>query len=295
VNRAEIATERLELPEGPSVAPEVAQEPTLEGPARAGLAGGLAFLVALVALAALVVCFLAYSLLSQDNHKPAKPTQEVGVRERDPKPLDKKDPPKPSDDPKKGDPKQADPKKADPKEPSSALVADPKQGATPTPDASAREDAKLELSSDPAGAEVWHKGRSLGVTPLTVTAAQGDAPLVYLLRAKGREARYLVVQPSDLADGQHAEQEALPKLIGGRLSNLEILSTPPGAELYDGDRYVGLTPITLSLPTSRQLVPLRLVLDERTEKTFYFALPSGDHVLKIDLKADQDPIPVPRK
>lgn len=168
------------------------------------------------------------------------------------------------------------------------------QGKEPAADKSAAPPKvttrKVEIQTEPPGAMIFRDGEELGKAPLALRLpAEEKLPAVYLLKAPGHQAQYLVVRASDFVDGQVKLESKLPPLTAAP-AKVELHTEPQGVEVYDGDDYIGLTPLFLSLPTRRQFARLRLV-EGKKERSVWVALPAGQHILHVSMKSGVDPVP----
>jgi serine/threonine protein kinase len=228
---------------------------------------GAALLITLT-LAALALAYVLY-------HREPTPKD---LAASDPKPVQVQ--PLQTDAPKADPPKAAPPK------------ADPPRTDSPPESWPQVDLRRVEIVTDPPGAEILRGGKPQGVAPLTLGVEdKGQRALVYLLRAPGREARYVVIKKEDFQAGLAKANVTLPPLAGRELARVELHTEPSGAEVYDGDSYIGLTPLLLALPTARQAIKLRLVGDGERQREVWVALQSGSHILKVDMTSDADPLP----
>ncbi|MEA3468508.1 MAG: PEGA domain-containing protein [Thermodesulfobacteriota bacterium] len=99
----------------------------------------------------------------------------------------------------------------------------------------------LEVSSTPAGAEVFLDGKSLGRTPVTdLEVSSGKHELRCILD------RYREWQQEIIIQGQGMRQSLACELqpAWGRVF---VVTDPAGATVREGDREIGLTPLTVEL------------------------------------------------
>lgn len=97
---------------------------------------------------------------------------------------------------------------------------------------------RVEVVSDPPGAEVWRGDRRLGTAPLTVETLP-DTPTRLTLRAEGYEPRTETVSVSP-----RGETRLASTLTG--IAGLTVRSTPPGTEIFLDEVSRGLTPLSLT-------------------------------------------------
>lgn len=103
----------------------------------------------------------------------------------------------------------------------------------------------------------------------------------------------VMVSKEDVADGVHELEVALPPRRSGRQCNIELITEPPGAEVIDAGKYVGLTPAHLGRPTSLRTLELELRDGDKSRKV-RLGLPRGDYIVTVKLDGSSDPVVVPR-
>jgi hypothetical protein len=159
-----------------------------------------------------------------------------------------------------------------------------------TPEVPPARPREVVITSAPDGATVHQHTRLLGETPLEhVLDADTSLPALYIISKPGRESRMVMVDISDLAEGRYTIAANLRKTARGRECNIELLTDPPGAEILDGGRYVGLTPAHLARPASKRILELELK-NGALSRTIKLGLPRGDFLVHVDMNSELDPV-----
>ncbi|MDP3178071.1 MAG: PEGA domain-containing protein, partial [Spirochaetaceae bacterium] len=116
----------------------------------------------------------------------------------------------------------------------------------------AQEPGSLILDSDPSGAEVLIDGKASGTTPLRLSQIQ---PGSYRVTIK----KDLYLDYSATITVRSREERTLNATMTIMPGTVRITSAPSGAELRDGDKVIGKTPITLTdLPPRKYVYQLVL-------------------------------------
>lgn len=143
-----------------------------------------------------------------------------------------------------------------------------------------RATAWLSIDSDPAGTALWLDGREIGVAPRTLTdiepgehrlVAQAEGYLTLeqtVIIERAGEKNHLVLSLKPLARKvapwalePAAEREATPVSSSARARGRLTLSATPWAEVYEGNRKLGDTPL-VDFPMAAGRHVLRLVNSE---------------------------------
>jgi len=96
----------------------------------------------------------------------------------------------------------------------------------------------IDISSDPAGAEVTVNGVDRGKTPLKVTEVpRGRAMVKFRLAGFAEEVRELAVNSGD--------ELTLPVALKALPGTLHLVSVPEGARFYVNDKAVGKGPVAI--------------------------------------------------
>jgi hypothetical protein len=136
--------------------------------------------------------------------------------------------------------------------PPAALIAAPatlaeQSGSAPSPASSAaglmqeKSECRLNVTSEPSGAEVWIEQSLMGQTPLPELVVPCKELAVVLKRA-----RYLAVTRK--VHLQPGAIETLSARLPRPMAQLQVSSDPPGAEVWLDGQTVGTTPAELTLP-----------------------------------------------
>ena len=97
----------------------------------------------------------------------------------------------------------------------------------------------IEISSEPAGAEVTVNGIVRGTTPLSVTEVpRGRATVKFHLDGYVDEVRELAINAGDVQN--------LPIVLKGQPGKLQLTSVPDGARFYVNDEAKGRGPLSLA-------------------------------------------------
>ena len=132
--------------------------------------------------------------------------------------------------------------------------------------------AQISFSSTPAGVNVFNKGQQLGVTPFSAEILHGEHQLSYNKAGYKETQRELKVSPGE---DSVLKSVTLFKLMG----KLSVTSIPVGVSVTFGDKYLGTTPLTMSVKAdSRQ--DLLLFKDGYQAQTSALMVPSGATVNK---------------
>ena len=97
----------------------------------------------------------------------------------------------------------------------------------------------IDISSEPAGAEVTVNGIVKGVTPLRVEEVpRGRATVKFRLDGFAEEVRELAINAGDI--------QALPIVLKGLPGTLQLASVPDGARFYVNNEATGKGPLTIA-------------------------------------------------
>ncbi|HUQ50873.1 MAG TPA: PEGA domain-containing protein, partial [Gammaproteobacteria bacterium] len=123
-------------------------------------------------------------------------------------------------------------------------------------------DGRVELASAPSEASVSVDGEFRGRTPLSLRLAPGRAHRVTLTKPGYETAARELSVGAD--SGRRLQVELTPQL-----GQIEVVSTPPNAEVWVGGERRGTTPTTLELTAVSQDIELRLAgyAQERADLT----------------------------
>src|SRR5690606_32097835 len=109
---------------------------------------------------------------------------------------------------------------------------------------------KLQLESEPKGAQVFVDGKGVGVTPYAGTILPGRHKVSLRLTGYGPEDLDLEVRAArDVRE--HRRLDAAPVAA-------QITSTPAGAKLWAGGKHLGQTPWKGTLAAGKQTLELQL-------------------------------------
>jgi len=151
----------------------------------------------------------------------------------------------------------------------------------------------VELTSTPSGARVYRNTRALGTTPLTVQVDRSSpSPVVFMLVHPKSQTELVVIQPAELAAGDGPLQitRALDRL-GGGMATVEIHSTPEGAQVKMGRRFIGIAPAVVEQPVRKQTVRLTVEGEGGVSRDILIGLRRDPQVVKVNLTTDADPVP----
>ena len=157
---------------------------------------------------------------------------------------------------------------------------------------------KYKLRSTPSGATVTRDGAVLGRTPLTVRMKQGDAPTLDLALDG--------FQPGKLAipGGGANEQELFVDLVKAAINPdaptawLHLVSTPPEAEIWQGDKLLGKTPFdwkpaVVDAPAELHIAKKGFKTEIRQFKLIAAKAPEEVKLALVPIGPGVGPIPVP--
>jgi serine/threonine protein kinase len=185
----------------------------------------------------------------------------------------------PSDEQKKAPPVPVPPAATSAKESKSEAGAVPKT-TKPVPPAGAAASATLEISTAPAGGDVYLNGAYQGKTPIK----QAVAPGAYEVRIKKAPEYREFVDKVTLRAG-----ESLPRhYVLSAVYILELRSVPAGAEAHVNGVLVGRTPVEVELPGSGVEFGLRLG-DEWAPISEGLKLKPGRNVVERSLRSAAKP------
>lgn len=115
---------------------------------------------------------------------------------------------------------------------------------------------RLEISSDPSGAQVRLDGVSRGVTPLTIDAVEARSHNLSLSRGSSTVYRSVRVTPGATAT-VFAALDAVPVPTAGAVGGFVSLAAPFELQVFEGGRLLGTTSADrLMLPTGRHALEL---------------------------------------
>jgi len=130
-------------------------------------------------------------------------------------------------------------------------------------------EGRVQVQSNPPGAEVFADGRSLGVTPLTLSTHFAASAGAVELRLPGYETQR---QSYSIEPGAN---KTLAVTLAALSGSLEATSEPAGAQVFLDDKAVGSTPLALDRvsPGDHRL---RLVLPDYGEWSQQVAVKTGE-------------------
>ncbi|MBK80725.1 MAG: hypothetical protein CMQ43_07420 [Gammaproteobacteria bacterium] len=140
--------------------------------------------------------------------------------------------------------------------------------------------AAIDVTSEPAGAEVWIDGRRAGITPFT----SGNLP-PGMHQVTLRHSHFQPVERRlEVTTGERAR---LHVAFQPGMGELAVFSNPRGAWVeIDGERMPGTTPVELDLPSGVHEVALGMA--ERREAEQQVTVMPGER-LELRLDLDMDP------
>jgi protein phosphatase len=113
------------------------------------------------------------------------------------------------------------------------------------------------IQSEPGGAEVFHLGRRVGVTPYETNGVPAGE-VSYTLGTMTRTGMVMLLVKA-------GEKQSTNLTLKARLGTLAIHSDPPGAEVWLGSQDKGKTPISLELAAGQTQVRLKVAgLEDQT-------------------------------
>jgi hypothetical protein len=153
--------------------------------------------------------------------------------------------------------------------------------------------AELVVVSRPEQADVYRGIINVGQTPLTLTPRiKAGEVIVLLVRKKNFEPQPLVVRSDELVVGEpKLVSVTLERVAPGKKAVIELITVPSGAEVHEGARFVGITPLVLDRATWREVVLLDVHAEGYAARQILLALRREPQVVNLDLRSDGDPIP----
>jgi formylglycine-generating enzyme required for sulfatase activity len=136
--------------------------------------------------------------------------------------------------------------------------------------------AEIIITSDPASASVTIDDVVAGVTPFTARLEQGEH-IVRLTREQYREQRFAIEVIAGQNQSRQVKLTPKPALV-------KLTSTPAGALALIGERFVGITPVTVEVDP-REAAPLVLRHSGyKTEERRLTLTPDSRHEVNVELK-----------
>ncbi len=149
----------------------------------------------------------------------------------------------------------------------------------------AQEPGSLTLDSEPSGAEVFIDGKPAGSTPLRLAQIQ---PGSYRVTIK----KELYLNYSSTVELRSREERSLKAPLTIMPGALRLVSLPAGATLYEGDKPIGETPLTLADLAPRKYV-FQLQLDDYLSHPLDITIePAKTQVMEIALSKAQAPVDI---